>query len=115
GDTRIQEAPEQATRLITEGRETAAPVRTTGAPATGGDTGLTRVGAILGTPQYMSPEQCRGERLDARSDIYSLGIIAYQMLTGAPPFTGETRAIIDAHKEKPPPPLRDINRNIPKR
>ena len=50
--------------------------------------GLTRVGSILGTPLYMSPEQCRSESLDTRSDIYSLGVIAYQMLAGECPFTG---------------------------
>src|SRR6266404_2537238 len=63
--------------------------RTTDASSTAQTTGLTRVGAILGTPLYMSPEQCRGENLDARSDIYSVGIIAYQMLSGAPPFIGQ--------------------------
>ncbi|HEY6045359.1 MAG TPA: hypothetical protein VIU65_02080, partial [Pyrinomonadaceae bacterium] len=52
---------------------------------------------------------------DARSDIYSLGVIAYQMLTGAPPFTGDTRAIIDAHKQSPPTPVREVNKKLPKR
>lgn len=66
---------------------------------------LTRVGAVLGTPLYMSPEQCRGERLEKSSDIYSLGVIAYQMLSGDTPFTGDFKTVMDAHKEIPPPPL----------
>jgi serine/threonine protein kinase len=71
----------------------------------GHSTELTRVGAVLGTPLYMSPEQCRGEHLDPRSDIYSLGVIAYQMLSGSPPFQGDFTAVMEAHKTQPPPPL----------
>jgi serine/threonine protein kinase len=89
--------------------------RTTDASSTAATTGLTRVGAILGTPLYMSPEQCRGESLDARSDIYSLGIIAYQMLSGSPPFTGDTSSVISAHTNSPPIPLREHNGKLPKR
>ncbi|MFL6374483.1 MAG: protein kinase domain-containing protein [Pyrinomonadaceae bacterium] len=66
---------------------------------------LTRVGAVLGTPLYMSPEQCRGEFLDTRSDIYSLGVIAYQMLSGAPPFEGDFKHVMEAHKSVEPRPL----------
>jgi serine/threonine protein kinase len=66
---------------------------------------LTRVGSVLGTPLYMSPEQCRGDRLDPRSDIYSLGVIAYQMLSGDTPFKGDFTRVMESHKFIPPPPL----------
>lgn len=74
---------------------------------------LTRVGAVLGTPLYMSPEQCRGEKLTSHSDIYSLAVIAYQMLEGKTPFVGSYSDVMEAHKETAPP---DLNaKKIPKR
>ncbi len=74
---------------------------------------LTRVGAVLGTPLYMSPEQCRGEKLSRQSDIYSLGVIAYQMLSGKTPFSGDYLAVMESHKEVAPPPLEA--KKIPKK
>lgn len=68
--------------------------------------GLTQAGTLLGTPYYMSPEQCRGESLDARSDVYSLGAVFYEMLTGAPPFTAPTvMGVVTKHLTEPAPPL----------
>ena len=76
---------------------------------------LTRIGAIMGTPLYMSPEQCTGGKVDTRSDIYSLGVIAYQMLAGEPPFSGNTSAVIRAHRELSPDDLHQRAAKIPKR
>ncbi|KFE67716.1 protein kinase domain-containing protein [Hyalangium minutum] len=69
----------------------------------------TQAGIIVGTPEYMSPEQSRSLRLDGRADVYSLGVIAYQMATGRLPFMEEgTAAQLVAHQTIPPPPPRSI-------
>jgi len=79
-----------------------------------GGTHITQTGAIAGTPAYMSPEQGRGESLDARSDIYSLGIVLYEMVTGVVPFTAETpMAVVVKHIIEPLPLPTTKNPDLP--
>jgi len=77
---------------------------------------VTKTGNIVGTPAYMSPEQLRGDPIDYRSDVYSLGIVLYQMLTGQQPFSHETSDVVSViyrNLEKQPPVPSALNPNIP--
>jgi eukaryotic-like serine/threonine-protein kinase len=84
------------------------------AKALGGST-KTRTGLQMGTPQYMSPEQIRGRQVDARSDLYSLGITMYQLLSGDLPFKADSDyELMSAHINTPPPVLTDIHQDVPR-
>lgn len=75
---------------------------------------LTATGTVLGTVAYMSPEQCRGTEIDGRSDIYSLGVVLYEMVTGRVPFSSMTpSAIVAGHVSDPPPPPRTFHPDLP--
>lgn len=80
----------------------------------GEGTQLTRSGVVLGTPEYMAPEQALGETVDGRADIYALGVVLYRMLTGHVPFARSTPyAVTYAHIHEPPPPLRTLRPDLP--
>jgi len=78
------------------------------------DTQRTRVGDVLGTPQYMSPEQAMGEKLDGRSDLFSTGIVLYQLLTGQRPFQGDSMvALAMKITQEEPPPMDKLRPGLP--
>ncbi|HZI29552.1 MAG TPA: protein kinase [Gemmatimonadaceae bacterium] len=78
----------------------------------GGHTALTAIGLALGTPTYMSPEQFTADDVDARSDIYSLGCVLFEMLAGQPPFTGSLDALLRMHLTTDPRPLSDLRPTV---
>lgn len=78
------------------------------------DAYLTQAGTIIGTPQYMSPEQCQGKQIDTSSDIYSIGIILYEMLTGHVPFDADsTMQVVYKQLHDPPPPIDEVAPHLP--
>jgi predicted Ser/Thr protein kinase len=78
--------------------------------------GMTATGLIMGTPEYMAPEQVRGRRSDARTDVYALGAIAYYVLTARPPFVADTPIAVGfAQVHEPPAPLRETRPEVPQK
>jgi serine/threonine-protein kinase len=74
---------------------------------------LTRKGNLLGTPEYMPPEQVRGDKLDPTADLYAVGVMAFQMLTGKLPFTGDSMRILMAQVNERPPTLSSLAPEVP--
>jgi serine/threonine-protein kinase len=84
------------------------------AAASTGDTQLTKTGYVIGSPKYMAPEQILGKKVDNRADIYSLGVIMYEMLTGAPPYAkGDQMSVMYQHVQGKAPPCESVNPAIP--
>ena len=78
------------------------------------DSGVTITGAVLGSPAYMSPEQVKGDPVDERSDIYSLGVMLYELVAGKPPFHGASpHAVMEMRLHKKPPSLREASPTTP--
>ncbi len=85
-------------------------------PSATPDPFLSRTGVAMGTAGYMSPEQARGEKLDARTDLFSFGLVLYEMATGQRAFTGDTGPVLyEAILKQPPTPARQVNRELPAR
>ena len=84
------------------------------AAASSGDTQLTKTGYVIGSPKYMAPEQILGKKVDHRADIYSLGVLIYEMLTGTPPYTkGDHMSVMYQHVQGKAPLCEELNPDIP--
>ncbi len=84
------------------------------AAASSGDTQLTKTGYVIGSPKYMAPEQILGKKVDERADIYSLGVILYEMLTGVPPYTkGDHMSVMYQHVQGKAEPAHKVNPALP--
>ena len=85
------------------------------AAAKSGDTQLTKTGYVIGSPKYMAPEQILGKKVDERADIYSLGIMAYEMLSGNPPYSrGDHMSVMYQHVQGKAQPLHEANPSLPR-
>jgi serine/threonine-protein kinase len=79
-----------------------------------GDTQLTKTGYVIGSPKYMAPEQILGKKVDERADIYAVGVILYEMLTGVPPYSrGDHMSVMYQHVQGKARPAQEVNPNLP--
>jgi serine/threonine protein kinase len=80
-----------------------------------GDTQLTKTGYVIGSPKYMAPEQILGKKVDQRADIYSVGVIMYEMFTGQPPYSrGDHMSVMYQHVQGKAQPLNEANPKVPR-